>query len=146
MFSEGGEFTVLRNGYEHTTPLLAQNQLSAASENVLETLKRAPDFVLQSINKREVWFVEVKYNSSSTDFTKNQEACIDISKTWPNTHLFIATQDGFFMDDIELIARGVEPKPLRDQVVPREVQVKYLEVLRRFILPNTSFTQHNSNF
>lgn len=133
MFSESGSYAVIPSGYEHTIPIVAQFQHQISASDVLNTLKKSPDFILQSEDKRQIWFVEVKYNSSSSNFSYLQQQCLEIASCWPHTHIFIATPNGFFFDDVKNISKGLLPQPLRVEVIPMDVQEKYLKVLNDFI-------------
>ena len=55
MFREEGEFTILRLGYEYTSPQLAQYKNHIEVQQVLNTIKSAPDFALISHDKKRVF-------------------------------------------------------------------------------------------
>jgi len=64
MFREAGRFTILPFGYERTLPELAQYSSEVKYRPVLDNVRSAPDFVLISQDKTEVYMVEVKYRAN----------------------------------------------------------------------------------
>ena len=97
LFAETGEFTITPFGYEQTIPALAQYHREVQVQQVLDIIRKNPDFVLISQDKREVFFVEVKYRAirHAEDTLHIAE---DLSKRWHPAWLFIASPDGFYFD------------------------------------------------
>ncbi len=133
MFRESGRFTILHSGYEYTLPELAQYQHLAEIKAVIENIRNAPDFVLVSQDKKEVYLVEVKYRSryDSQDLKEIVDKTLEI---WNPSWLFIASPDGFFFEPCNTISRnngsigkfygekwGIKP----------EVQDEYLKLLNQ---------------
>jgi hypothetical protein len=97
LFAEAGEFTITPFGYEHTIPALAQYHREVQIQQVLDIIRKTPDFVLMSQDKREVFFVEVKYRAirHAEDTLRIAE---DLARRWHPVWLFIASPDGFHFD------------------------------------------------
>lgn len=132
MFRESGKFTTLRFGYEYTLPELAQFQHLVEVKKVLENIHNAPDFILISNDKKEVYIVEVKYRSQRKS-EEIKEIATNTLKTWDPSWLFIASPDGFFFEPCHTIERnGGNIGTLYDKWVPKNIITKYLEVLNDF--------------
>jgi hypothetical protein len=56
-----GNYTVLKGGYEHTMPLVAQISRELEEDKVLEGVRKSPDFILINKKHPHVDFIEVKY-------------------------------------------------------------------------------------
>lgn len=134
MFRETNKYTILRFGYEYTMPQLAQYQklLSDDAKKVLENLRHAPDFVLITENKKELYLVEVKYRTKI-----NEKETLNIAQkilekcelAW----LFIASPIGFFFEPCNTIVRnngviGI----LYPSSIKQETQKQYLNLLKEF--------------
>jgi len=52
LFAEAGEFTITPFGYEYTIPALAQYHRDVQIQQVLDTIRKTPDFILISQDKR----------------------------------------------------------------------------------------------
>jgi len=133
MFRENGNFTILRFGFEHTIPELAQYRASTF-KRVVDDLSDAPDFVLIS-NKdgeKEVYLIEVKYRAKwgKDEIKKIAEKLL---KRWNPVYLFIASLDGFFFGPCNTIVnKDGEIGHLYDKWADKETQGKYLKLLREF--------------
>lgn len=132
MFLATGNYTVLKGGYENTMPLVAQISRELEDDKVLEGVRKSPDFVVIPKNHKFVYLVEVKYRSNldMDDIIKEAKA---IEEFWPHTHLFLATNIGFFMDTCENIINSKELKPLTETIVPSDLKNDYLKVLKDFL-------------
>lgn len=131
MYRDTGNFTVLEFGYEKIVPELVQGGYRER-DDIVETLRNAPDFAVIDNRKKHVRLIEVKYRrrflSEETLATAER-----MQKTWNPSYLFIATLSGFYFDSIEdIINRKGFITPLADDEVPVEIQEKYLAVLREF--------------
>lgn len=133
MMNEVRTFTVLSFGYENVLPELAQRQHDMKAEEAMETIRRAPDFVVINNDTHDVYLVEVKYRSrvSLDDNLKEAERMF---RTWKPAFLFLATPHGFYFDSVKNIvsAKG-EMKPLGNEYFSNEVQEKYITLLKEFI-------------
>lgn len=131
MYRDTGNFTVLEFGYEKIVPELVQGGYRER-DDIVETLRSAPDFAVIDNRKKHVRLIEVKYRrrflSEETLATAER-----MQKTWNPSYLFIATLSGFYFDSIEdIISRKGFISPLSDDEVPESLQSRYLEVLREF--------------
>ncbi len=131
MLREVGNFTVLEFGYEKIIPELVQTEYDTNKET-LEILRTAPDFAV--INKKEkgVRLVEVKYlHRINTEYVYRYAH--RMSESWNPSFLFVATQEGFFYDEVRTIVenKGVIA-PLDDSQIPKTIQVEYLKILKDF--------------
>jgi Leu/Phe-tRNA-protein transferase len=135
LFAETGEFTITPFGYEHTIPALAQYHREVQVQQVLDIIRKTPDFVLMSQDKREVFFVEVKYRGirHAEDTLHIAE---ELSKRWHPAWLFLASPDGFYFDSCNNIlnAKGDIP-PLNPTWAAAELQEKYHALLNEFLSP-----------
>lgn len=134
MFRESGKFTILRAGYEYTLPELAQYQHLTEVNAVIENIRNAPDFVLISQDKKEVYLVEVKYRRQR----RPQELKDVADKTleiWNPSWLFVASPDGFFFEPCNTVSRNDgEIGRLYDggKWVEPGLQAQYLKLLNEF--------------
>ena len=131
MYRDTGSFTVLEFGYEKIVPELVQGGYRER-DDIVETLRNAPDFAVIDNRKKHVRLIEVKYRrrylAEETLATAER-----MQKTWNPSYLFIATLGGFYFDSIEdIIQRNGFISPLADDEVPTEIQQKYLSVLTEF--------------
>ncbi len=132
MFRESGKYTILRSGYEYTLPELAQYQHLAEVKAVLENIRNAPDFVLISQDKKEVYLVEVKF-CTRRDPSKIKEITDDILKMWNPSWLFIASPDGFFFGPCnEISMKNGQIGELYPKWAEQNIQADYLKILRQF--------------
>jgi Holliday junction resolvase-like predicted endonuclease len=134
LFAETGEFTIIPFGYEHTIPSLAQYHREVQVQQVLDSIRKTRDFVLISQNKREVFFVEVKYRAvRHTDDTLR--VAEELAKRWHPAWLFLASPDGCYFDSCTSVisAKGDIP-PLSTSWVAAEIQEKYRALLNEFMI------------
>jgi len=135
LFADAGEFTITPFGYEHTIPALAQYHADVEIKQILDTIRKTPDFILMSQNKREVFLVEVKYRAIRhvEDTVRIAE---ELSKRWHPSWLFIASPDGFYFDSCRNVinAKGEIPS-LSTTWVATETQEKYRVLLNEFLIP-----------
>lgn len=126
-------FTIIPYGYEYTVPELAQYHDFLKNNIDLASVRRSPDFLLIKSDRSEANFVEVKYRKHLS-FDNILKWSTLICEYWPNTHLFLVTQDGFYFDKCnEIVENKGRMKKLDTNIVPAEMQVKYLNVLKEFI-------------
>ena len=131
MFRETKNFTILGFGYERVIPELVQRGYKENNET-LEVIKTAPDFAVIDKIGKEVRLVEVKYMR-----TFNQEYIYKDAKrmtnSWNPSYLFIATQDGFYFDEVEAIFTNKGKIPLLDEkIIPRDIQERFRKILVAF--------------
>lgn len=132
MFRESGNFTILHSGYEYTLPELAQYQHLVEVKAVIENIRNAPDFILISEDKKEVYLVEVKYRSHRNP-DNLKEICIDTLKTWNPCWLFVASPDGFFFAPCnEILNKNGHIGPLvNEKFVDHKIRDEYLNLLKQ---------------
>ncbi len=132
MFREAGEFTILRLGYEYTTPELAQYQNLIRIKRVLENLRHTPDFALISHDKSRVFIVEVKYRTKP-DLVGMKRAAQAALKFSDPSCLFVASPDGFHFDYCNnVVNHNGEVNLLKYSWVSKPIQEKYLKLLLEF--------------
>lgn len=133
MFRESGRYTILHSGYEYTLPELAQYQHLAEIKAVIENIRNAPDFVLISQDKREVYLVEVKYRRRWYA-EELKKICEETLKTWHPCWLFVASPDGFFFEPCStVIENDGQMRPFRNEkFVDPKVSEEYLKLLCQF--------------
>lgn len=130
MFRESGRYTILHSGYEYTLPELAQYQHLAEIKAVIENIRNAPDFVLVSQDKKEVYLVEVKYRTHR--HAENlMKICEDTLRTWNHCWLFVASPDGFFFEPCNTVLKnnGNIGPLVNEKFVDHKVRDGYLKIL-----------------
>jgi hypothetical protein len=133
MLRDTGEFTILAFGYESVLPELAHRQSDIRSEETMETIRRAPDFVVINNKTHDVHLIEVKYMMNRrVDFIlKNAERMF---ASWKPAYLFLVTPEGFFFDKAStIVEKGGVISPLIHPHIPKELQDKYIALLNQFI-------------
>jgi len=131
MLRETDKYTVLEFGYEKLVPELVQ---AGYNENfgLVDTLRSAPDFAVINKEKKEVRLIEVKYQKK-LNYEYALRAAMRMHASWNPSYLFIATQDGFYFNEIsKIIERNGEIAPLRNPFIPDDLQQKYLQILIDF--------------
>jgi len=132
MFTEIGEFTILRSGYEYTFPELTQYQQLPEVEKYIENVRKIPDFILISNDRKRAFIVEVKYRTRRDDENVSKIAC-DTLKVWNPSWLFIASPDGFFFSPCNAIKKNKgKIGQLPESWISREIQDKYLRLMNEF--------------
>ncbi len=137
LFAEAREFTITPFGYEHTIPALAQYHQDVHIQQVLDVIRKTPDFVIMSQDKKDVFFVEVKYRAirHAEDILHIAE---DLNKRWHPSWLFIASPDGFYFDSCtNIILKKGEIPLLGTTWVATEIQEKYRLLLNEFLSPHS---------
>jgi hypothetical protein len=79
-----------------------------------------------------VYLVEVKYRHNF-DIEEILKQAKSIHSFWHNTHLFVATNSGFFMDTCENIIKKSFIQHLSEDIVSSELQEDYLKILKQFL-------------
>ena len=131
MLRETRLFTVLEFGYEKVIPELVQ-QGYGEKNIMLETLRTAPDFAVIERQEKKVRLVEVKYmyslnKSNVLKYAKR------MSESWNPSYLFIATLDGFYFDEINLIIKNKgNISQFNHPQISKEIQEQYLSIIRDF--------------
>lgn len=131
MFRESGNFTVLEFGYEKIIPDMIQ-QGYAENNPMVETLRTAPDFAVINRETRQVELIEVKYQHTlSSEYTL--KAAIRMSQSWNPSYLFVATLDGFYLDEItNIIKNSGKIALLSSPYINTDLQNDYLQILKNF--------------
>jgi len=132
MFRNTGEYTVIPFGYEYSQPELSQSLKLLEKEDILDTLRSSPDFILINKSKTEVYFVEVKYMNIKDNQLIKDYAQKTVNK-WEHSFMFIATPEGFFYEPCNTVIRNNgEIGKLYDSHIPKEIQTQYLHLLTEF--------------
>lgn len=131
MFRESGNFTVLEFGYEKVIPEIIQQGVKE-NNPMIETLRTAPDFAVIDRSTRYVQLVEVKYQRFlNAEYTL--KSAVRMSQSWNPSYLFIATLDGFYMDEIaEIIKNEGKINKLNNFNISADLQADYLQILKKF--------------
>lgn len=131
MFRESGRYTILHSGYEYTLPELAQYQHLAQVKAVIENIRNAPDFILISEDKSEVYLIEVKYRTHIYPPDLKQ-ICEDTVKTWNHCWLFVASPTGFYFEPCNDVIRrdGEIGLFVNEKFAEHPIRDQYLEFLR----------------
>lgn len=131
MIREEKKYSVIPFGYEHTMPMLAQYQHLLQIKHIIKNISEAPDFVLISEDKSELFLVEIKYqNKLNIDSLK--EYAGKLLKKWDYPWLFVITPDGFYCGMSDWIIKENKINELSENWVTKERQIKYLELLKEF--------------
>lgn len=132
MFREAGEFTILRLGYEYTSPELAQYRNHFEVKQVLDHIKSTPDFALVSHDKKRVFIVEVKYRTKWND-SEFKKIAVNTLKYADPSWLFIATPEAFYFDTCHNVDNHEgDLNRLSAKWIPKDIQAKYLNLLKEF--------------
>ena len=100
---------------------------------LLENIRNAPDFAVVSHEPKAVSLVEVKYRSQ-VDMDDIRMRAAKICEMWKLAHLFVATPSGFYFNlCTELEGPNSQLTPLPHEVIPTDLQSKYLGLLKEFI-------------
>ena len=130
MLRSTGAFTVLEFGYEKIIPELVGR--SNGNDEMVETLRTAPDFAVINNKTREVHLIEVKYrkeikNSDILSIAKR------MSQSWNPSFLFMGTVDGFYFGNVkDIIKAKGKIKPLVHPQIPKATQDNFLKILNDF--------------
>ena len=133
LLRDTGEFTVLSFGYEKVLPELAQRQRTIKIEETMEIIRTAPDYAVINHKTKEVHLIEVKYRSRlrGEDTMKLAERMLS---SWKTAHLFIATPEGFYSDEVQkIVDNGGKISPLQHQQIPQELQDQYVKLMISFL-------------
>ena len=131
MYRSTGNFVVLEFGYEKIVPELIQSGYSERAD-IVETLRRAPDFAVIDNRTKRVHLVEVKYRKA-LDESSILAIAKRMQESWNPSYLFIATLDGFYIDDINvIIENNGKISRLSETNVPIDSQERYLAMLQNF--------------
>jgi len=131
MLRSTGAFTVLEFGYEKIIPELVGRGKGQDNEMV-ETLRTAPDFAVINNVSKQVHLIEVKYRRRFTD-ENVLEIAERMSKNWNPSYLFLASADNFYFGEVKEIVeqRGVIDV-LSHPHIPAETQAEFLKILNDF--------------
>ena len=133
MFRASGKYTVLEFGYEKIIPELVQyGHSNSESSGVIDTLRTAPDFAIISKETKLVHLVEVKYRHAMNNL-EIKKCAEKMHESWNPSYLFVASQDGFYMDEIGTIIdnNGVVSE-LMESIITKSDQEQYLKVIKDF--------------
>ena len=133
MLREVGGFTVLEFGYEKVIPELLNSDLNKSdSKAIVDIIRHAPDFAVINSTNKTVHLIEVKYQKHLS-----KKYCLEDAQrmhdSWNPSYLFVATLDGFYFDEItKIIENDGAISPLEHPQIPKDVQDRYLQILRDF--------------
>ena len=131
MLRETKKFTILEFGYEKVIPEFIQQGYDEKNA-MIETLKTAPDFAVINQETKKVKLIEVKYMKN---LNKNfvLKHATRMNKSWNPSYLFVATQEGFFFDEISNIVNNKGNIQIFSYgQIPEDIQEKYLKILKDF--------------
>lgn len=135
-FGEERKFTVIPFGYENVMPELMQTVQGTKYNYLVDTIRNAPDFALVRHIPTEVFLVEVKYRSNLVS-ANVRETTAKILERWKMAYVFYATPEGFYFDKCsDLTKNDATITPLSEEMVSKDLQEKYLGLLREFIGQN----------
>lgn len=131
MLRSTGAFTVLEFGYEKIIPELV-GRGDGNNNEMVETLRTAPDFAVINNTTKEVHLIEVKYRKEiqSSDILRIAKR---MSESWNPSYLFLASEDGFYFGEVkDIIERDGNIKLLNHPQIPSETQAEFLKILNEF--------------
>lgn len=132
MFREEGRFIVIPFGYEKIIPEISQFAKKLKYKQIVENIRTAPDFALVSHSKEEVFLIEVKYRTE-IDIEELVEIAKKIREKWSIVFIFVCSPKGFYIDNARRIIENKKLTPMTEQWISKELQEKYLNLLRDFI-------------
>lgn len=131
MLRSTGEFTVLEFGYEKIIPELVSRG-SQQNDEMVETLRTAPDFAVINNKTKEVHLIEVKYRRTDT-FSDTLRIAERMQQNWNPSYLFLATENGFYFDSVKaIVEQGGKISSLDHPQIPAETQEEFLRILNDF--------------
>lgn len=126
-------YTVLEFGYEKVVRQLAKERKHQDAKDMIEIIRRAPDFAIVNKDNHNISLVEVKYMKRRTKKFVLEKA-LDIQEYWHRSCLFVASPDGFFFDRVDdIIESEGKIRPFNHGLIPEADQKKYLGLLNEFI-------------
>lgn len=130
MFSEVG-CTVIPFGYERAVPELRRYNKTKQGREVIDNFRDTPDFAVISKDKQKIFLVEVKFRSIFyiEEIIKTAQRQIE---RWNPSELFVATKEGFYLNDCETIIKNKNIAKLESCRVSEELQGKYLDLILKF--------------
>lgn len=131
MLRSTGQFTVLEFGYEKIIPELV-GRGNGGNDEMVETLRTAPDFAVINNKTKEVHLIEVKYrkNFASSDVLSIAKR---MSANWNPSFLFLASKDGFYFGEVkEIIKKKGKIELLDHPQIPSKTQTEFLSILNDF--------------
>lgn len=133
MIREEERYTVIPFGYEHTMPTLAQyrKHFSEEVEKIIANISDAPDFALISKDNKNIYLVEVKYQSI-LNVKKLKEYSEKLLERWDYAWLFVATKKGFYCGQCKDVVKKEDINGLSEKWVTKERQEEYLKLLKEF--------------
>ncbi len=133
MIREEEKYTVIPFGYEHTMPTLAQyrKHFEEAVGKIIDNISDAPDFALISIDNKNIYLVEVKYQNKF-NMEKLKKYAEKLLVRWDYAFLFVATPEGFRCGSCKTILEKGDVSKLSENWVTEERQVEYLKLLNEF--------------
>ncbi len=132
MFREQGEYIVIPFGYEKIIPEISQYAKKKNYLDIVENVRTAPDFALVSHSKEEVFLIEVKYRTN-INIEEIIEVAEKIKEKWSVVFIFICNPKGFYFDKTADIIKNKRLTPLKEELISKELQEKYLKLLKDFI-------------
>ena len=131
MLRSTGQFTVLEFGYEKIIPELIGRGKEHNNEMV-ETLRTAPDFAVINNKSKEVHLIEVKYRKTVTN-SDILRLAKRMSENWNPSFLFVGSVNGFYFGNVKDIIKAKGKIELLDHPqIPTETQQHFLEILNDF--------------
>jgi len=138
MFRKTGKFTVLRFGYESTVPNLAQYGRSVHVQEVIDQVRKSPDFVLITENKEQTYFVEVKYRAR-INTQELAETATGIAERWELSYLFVVSNDGFYFSPVRRVINNCgKIERLSVKWIPDAIQKKFFALVQDFLTHHTN--------
>ncbi len=128
-------YTVLEFGYEKVVHQLAKARKSDDAREMIEIVRRAPDYAIVNEDNHNVTLVEVKFMAKRTN-SKVLAIAKEIENSWRHAALFIATPEGFYFDQVSTIIekKGVI-RLFNHGKIPKKTTDQYLAMLNEFIVP-----------
>lgn len=136
MFRSNSRYTIIPFGYESLMPELTQisrKNKKESTKKVIKTISNSPDFVLiDKEGKQGIYLVEVKYRGYKKINEKEVKQLAENQiKRWDPSHIFLATQEGFYFDSCgEIIKNGGKIKNL--DWIDKKIQNIFLKLLCTF--------------
>ena len=131
MLRSTGEFTVLEFGYEKIIPELI-GRGGKQNDQMVETLRTAPDFAVINNKTKEVHLIEVKYRNAVKDVDMLRIAK-RMAESWNPSYLFVGSVGGFYFGNVkDIIKAKGKIKLLNHPQIPTKTQEHFLAILNEF--------------
>lgn len=142
MFRDNFKFYVVPFGYESLVPEIARyRQKIEKGRNTAKKISMNPDYMFISKDNSILIPVDVKFRMNLKDLTHIKLKAQEMLNYWEECWYLIATPTQFYFDSCINILRSNKVEKLSYEMIDKETQLKYINLLREFIQPKVRIIQ-----